>query len=76
MGFINEVVFYLSFLSPETIRFVTMRKDVHPRRHERLADCYCRTYRHLSGGVFIIEVDLDNGTLRQIGRAVAASERI
>ena len=57
-----------------------MRKDVHPRRHERLADYYYRTYRHLLGGVFIIEVDLDSRALREIGRADVkvgvANERI
>lgn len=71
MGFVNEAVFYLSFLSPETVRFVIMRKDTHPRRRESLADYYYRTYRHLLNGVFIIEVDVGNGTLREIGRDIS-----
>jgi hypothetical protein len=43
MGFINEAVFYLSFLPRDTVRFVVMRKDVHPKRNETLAAYYYRT---------------------------------
>ena len=66
MGFVNEAVFYLSFLSPEKQRFVVMRRDVHPQKHESVADYYHRTYRHLLGEVFIIEIDLERETARKI----------
>lgn len=47
-----------------------MRKDVHPRRDETLADYYYRTYRHLLQGVLILEIDLENDTTRKIGDAL------
>ena len=70
MGFVNEAVFYLLFLSPEIVRFVVMRKDIHPRRGESLADYYYRTYHHLLNGVLILEVDTESGKLREIERDV------
>jgi len=70
MGFVNEAVFYLSFLPPEIVRFVVMWKDTHPRRRESLADYYYRTYHHLLNGVLILEVDMGSGKLREIGRDV------
>ena len=70
MGFVNEAVFYLSFLSPEIVRFVVMRKDTHPRQRESLADYYYRTYHHLLNGIFVVEVDTESRKLREIGRVV------
>jgi len=49
MGFTNEAVFYLSFLPKEKYRFVIMRKDIHPKRSETLAEYYYRTNKHLRG---------------------------
>ena len=66
MGFINEAVFYLSFLPPETTRFVAMRKDSRPTTGESLVDYYHRTYRHLLNAVSIIEIESDSGILREI----------
>jgi len=66
MGFINEAVFYLSFLPRDAIRFVVMKKDVRPTGGETLADYYYRTYRHLLQGVSIIEIDLESDTVRKI----------
>lgn len=70
MGFVNEAVFYLSFLPKDTIRFVVMRKDVHPTRGETLADYYYRTYHHLLQGVLVLEIDVENDTTRKIEDAL------
>ena len=70
IGFVNEAVFYLSFLPKDTIRFVVMRKDVRPRKDETLANYYYRTYRHLLQGVLIFEIDLENDTIRKIEDAL------
>jgi hypothetical protein len=67
MGFVNEAVFYLTFLPAEITRFVVMTKAEHKSRNERLADYYHRTYRHLLRDISIIEVDIVNKTLRNIG---------
>ncbi|MDQ2996489.1 MAG: hypothetical protein M3R61_05455 [Chloroflexota bacterium] len=71
MGFINEAVFYLSFLPAERVKFVVMRKDHHLRRVESVANYYYRTYQHLLNGIFMIEIDIDTGSFREIGRTVA-----
>lgn len=70
MGFVNEAVFYLSFLPRDTFRFVVMRRDIHQKRGETLADYYWRTYRHLLQGVLIFEIDLGNETIRMVERRV------
>jgi len=62
----NEAVLYLAFLPAEVVRFVVMRRDVHPRRSETLADYYYRTYKHLLGGTLIFEIDTETRTLREI----------
>ncbi len=66
MGFINEALFYLSFLPPDIMRFVVMRKDTHQKRKESLAEYYYRTYQHLLNGISIFEVDITLGTLKEI----------
>ena len=69
LGFVNEAVFYLSFLPEHIVRFVVMRKDTHPIKSETLAEYYFRTYRHLLKGVFVLEIELENDAAREIGRA-------
>ena len=69
MGFINEAIFYLSFVSPGTVRFVVMRRDTHPERNETLADYYHRTYRHLLNDVVLFEIDLEHRQVREIGQS-------
>ena len=66
MGFCNEAAFYLSFLTGDVTRFITMRKDVHPKRQETLADYYYRTNKHLLGDVLLIEIDVTNEVIRTI----------
>jgi len=67
MGFVNEAVFYLSFLPDSIKTFVIMRKDVRPSSGETLAEYYYRTYRHLLGRVTVLELDVHSGKVRQIG---------
>ena len=66
MGFVNEAVFYLSFLPNEIKKYVVMRKDVHPKRKESLAEYYHRTYRHLLKGVVVIEIDDETKIIKEI----------
>ena len=72
MGFVNQAVFYLSFLSPGTKRFVVMPRDIRPKTSEALADYYYRTYRHLLGGVLIIELDTANRRVRILNESEPA----
>jgi len=68
IGFINESVFYLQHLPKEKKRFVILRKDVNIKHKESLAEYYYRINRHLLNGVFIIEIDLEKGSVMEIGR--------
>ncbi len=68
MGFVNQAVFYMSFLPHDITRFVVMPRDIRPRTgEEALADYYYRTYRHLLGGVKIVEIDTSNNAVRVLG---------
>jgi hypothetical protein len=58
MGFINEAVFYLQHLPKEKKRFIVLRRDVHNKHGESIAEYYFRTNKHLLNGVFIIEIDV------------------
>ena len=67
MGFLNEAVFYLQHLPKEKKRFVVMRRDVDEKHKESLAEYYYRSNRHLLNGVFLIEIDLLNNAVHEIG---------
>ena len=67
IGFVNQAVFYLSFLPSDLKRFVVMPRDIRHGKGEALADYYYRTYRHLLNGVFIVEVDPSTHTVRVLG---------
>lgn len=69
LGFINEAVFYLQHLPTEKKRFVVLRKDVHARHRESIAEYYYRTNKHLLNGIFIIEIDLVTGKVLEFGRS-------
>ena len=72
MGFVNQAVFYLSFLSPATKRFVVMPRDIRPKTSEPLGDYYYRTCRHLLGGVLIIELDTASRYVRILNESEPA----
>jgi hypothetical protein len=57
LGFLNQAVFYLSFLPDTMVRFVVMPRSLHPRRHESLAEYWYRTDRHLLQGVRVFEIE-------------------
>ena len=63
----NEAAFYLSFLPEAIEKNIVIRKSVHPRRKETLAEYYFRTYRHLLGKIGILEYDTDTKTMKLIG---------
>jgi hypothetical protein len=68
MAFVNEAVLYLSLLPPDKERFIVMRRDVHPTKRESLANYYYRTYRHLLGNLYIVEIDLERASAEVIGK--------
>ena len=68
MAFLNEAVFYLQHLKNTQNRFLVLRKDIHERHVETLAEYYYRINRHLLNGVFSIEIDIANNSVKTIGR--------
>ncbi|MFW6118832.1 MAG: hypothetical protein ACOC7S_00700 [Planctomycetota bacterium] len=66
MGFVNQAVFFLSFLPESVNRFVVLRRDYSRERGESLAHYYHRTYKHLLRGVGVLEPDTDSGRLREL----------
>ncbi|MCL2852422.1 MAG: hypothetical protein FWE20_05230 [Defluviitaleaceae bacterium] len=66
MGFVNEASFYLSFIH-NAATYIVMKKSAHVKRTETLADYYFRTNRHLLGNTRILEYDVEQGIMREIG---------
>lgn len=66
MGFVNEAVFYLSFIR-DANTYVIMKKSVHPKRMETLAEYYFRTNKHLLGHTRVWEYDVESDIMREFG---------
>jgi len=62
---LNEAVFYMSYLPDDITKILCMKKAIHAKKLETLAEYYCRTYGHLLSGVKIFEVD-NFGKIRAI----------
>ena len=69
MGFVNQEVFYLSFLPDSTTKIIVMKKSTHPKRTETLMDYYHRTYQHLIKQVWLFEVDDEAECIRIVKKA-------
>jgi hypothetical protein len=59
MGFINEAVFYLSYLPTDTKKIIVMKKATHLKRSETLAEYYFRINKHLLKEIMLLEIDVD-----------------
>ena len=66
LGFINEAVFFLSFLRPNTHRYVVLRRAFHKKRNITLAEYYKKRYSSLLGGIKILEIDMESNTVREL----------
>ena len=54
---INEAVLYFSFLDANVRKILCLKKSVHPKRQETLAEYYVRTYGHLLRDITVYEID-------------------
>ncbi|MDP3043388.1 MAG: nuclease-related domain-containing protein [bacterium] len=70
-AFLNEAVLYLSHASADSKKIIVLRKDNHPKRKESLAEYYVRTYFHLLNAVVIMELDINNMIIKEVGRNIA-----
>ena len=66
MGFTNEAAFYLSFLPDEYEKYIVMYYSYNFKRSETLAEYYYRTYKHLIGGIHVLEYNSDDDTMRDL----------
>ena len=56
---INEAVLYFSFLDANVRKILCLKKSVHPKRQETLAEYYVGTYGHLLRDITVYEIDND-----------------
>ncbi|MCL2508249.1 MAG: hypothetical protein FWF05_03635 [Oscillospiraceae bacterium] len=66
MGSVNEAVFYLSFIN-DADTYVVLKKSMHPKRSETLAEYYYGANKHLLGHTEVLEFDADMGIMRKMG---------
>lgn len=66
MATLNEAVFYLSFLPNDIEKIIIIKKDVHKKRSETLAEYYTRINKHLLDRVRIFEMDIQCNLLKEI----------
>ena len=62
---INEAVLYFSFLDANVRKILCLKKSVHPKRQNTLAEYYVRAYGHLLRDITVYEVD-DDKKLKKI----------
>lgn len=60
MGFINEAVFYMNYLTKDTVKMIIMKKSIHLKKKETLAEYYCRINMHLLKGIKVLEIDTES----------------
>ena len=53
----NEALFYMNYLPDDTIKVLCIKKAVHPKEQETLAEYYVRIDGHLLRDVKVFEVD-------------------
>lgn len=61
----NEALFYMSYLPDDTTKVLCIKKAVHPKKQETLAEYYVRIDGHLLRDVKVFEVD-DRGGITVI----------
>lgn len=71
MAILNEAVLFLSHVPTNSKKIIVLRKDNHAERKESLAEYYVRTYFHLLNEVVIMELDINNMLIKEVGRNIA-----
>jgi len=66
MATLNEAVLYFKLLPDAWTKVIVMKKAVHPKRNETLADYYFRRYGFVLEGITLIEIDEDASTIKII----------
>ena len=61
----NEALFYMGYLPEDTTKVLCIKKVVHPKKQETLAEYYVRIDGHLLWDVKVFEVD-EQGRIKVI----------
>lgn len=63
---INEEVLYFSFLDTNVRKILCLKKSVHPKRQETLAEYYVGTYGHLLRDITVYEIDESTQEIKKL----------
>ena len=63
---LNEAVLYFSFLDANVRKILCLKKSVHPKRQETLAEYYVRTYGHLLRDITVYEIDENTQEIKML----------
>ena len=63
---INEAVLYFSFLDANVRKILCLKKSVHPKRQETLAEYYVGTYGHLLRDITVYEIDENTQEIKKL----------
>ena len=66
VSILNEAVLYFSFLDANVRKIVCLKKSVHPKRQETLAENYVRTYGHLLRDITVYEIDENTQEIKML----------
>jgi len=61
----NEAVFYMSYLPDDVVKILCIKKAIHTKKVETLAEYYCRIDGHLLNNIKVFEID-DFGEIRAV----------
>ena len=67
MAFISEAILLLSYTPKDIEKMIILRRDVSGKSGESLAEYYYRTHKHLLNDIKLMELDIDNLKLKEIG---------
>ena len=63
---INEAVLYFSFLDANVRKILYLKKSVHPKRQETLAEYYVGTYGQLLRDITVYEIDESTQEIKKL----------
>jgi len=66
MATLNEAVLYFKLMPDFWKKVIVMKKSIHPKRNETLAEYYLRTYNFVLDGITLIEIDVDTQIIKVI----------
>jgi len=66
MATLNEAVLFFKLLSNCEKKVIVLKKAIHPKRSETLAEYYHRMYSFVLEGITLIEIDVDTKTIKVI----------